>query len=106
MKLSILKLSLMAAAMATGSIGHALAAEIEGGATTMAAPMSSNLGPVSQAMLDASEGDKNNWLHSNMAYTNSRYYPADQINAGNVKNLKPAFISNGGNGVERRPRRS
>ena len=86
------RVSLLAAAMAAGSIGSGLAAEIEGGATTMAAPMSSKLVPVTQAMLDASEGDKSNWLHSNMAYTNSRFYPADQINAGNVSKLRPAFI--------------
>jgi alcohol dehydrogenase (cytochrome c) len=54
--------------------------------------MSSKLVPVTQAMLDGSEGDKNQWLHSNMAYTNSRYYPADQINTGNVSKLRPAFI--------------
>jgi PQQ-dependent dehydrogenase (methanol/ethanol family) len=92
MKFSITRLSLLAAAVAAGSIANGLAAEIEGGATTMSAPMSSKLVPVTQAMLDGAEGDKNNWLHSNMAYTNSRYYPADQINAGNVSKLRPAFV--------------
>jgi alcohol dehydrogenase (cytochrome c) len=92
MQSSLKNLNLLAAAVLAGSIGNAFAAEIEGGSTTSGAPMSSNLVPITQAMLDASEGDKNHWLHSNMAYSNSRYYPADQINAGNVGKLKPAFI--------------
>ncbi len=92
MQSSLKNLNLLAAAVLAGSIGNAFAAEIEGGSTTSGAPMSSNLVPITQAMLDASEGDKNHWLHSNMAYSNSRYYPADQINASNVGKLKPAFI--------------
>jgi len=93
MKFSMIRLSLLAAAMATGSIGAGLAAETEGGATmTSAAIPSSKVVGVTQAQLDASEGDKNNWIHSNMAYTNSRYYPADQIHTGNVSKLKPAFV--------------
>src|SRR5215208_3253908 len=82
---------LLAAALAS-SCGIAIAAEIEGGATSMGAPMSSKLAPVSQSMLDGAEGDKNAWLHSNMSYNNSRYHAADQINAGNVGKLSPAFI--------------
>jgi PQQ-dependent dehydrogenase (methanol/ethanol family) len=89
----MIRLSLLATAMATGSIGAGLAAETEGGATmTSAAIPSSKVVGVTQAQLDASEGDKSNWIHSNMAYTNSRYYGADQIHTGNVGKLKPAFI--------------
>jgi alcohol dehydrogenase (cytochrome c) len=83
--------TLLAAAF-VGSFGIAVAAEIEGGSTTMSAPMSSKLTPVSQSMLDAAEVDKNGWLHSNMAYTNSRYHAADQINTSNVSKLAPAFV--------------
>ena len=92
MKRALLKWNLLAAAVLAGSAGTALTAEIEGGSTSTSAPMSSRLAPVSQAMLNGAEGDKNDWLHSNMAYTNSRYYPADQINSGNVSKLRPAFI--------------
>jgi PQQ-dependent dehydrogenase (methanol/ethanol family) len=70
-----------------------LAAEIEGGgATTTAAPMSSKLVTVTQDMLDKSDADKAQWLHSNMSYSNSRYFPADQIRTANVATLHPAFI--------------
>jgi PQQ-dependent dehydrogenase (methanol/ethanol family) len=82
---------LIAAAFA-GAFGVAVAAEIEGGSTSMAAPMSSKLTPVSQSMLDAAEGDKNGWLHSNMGYSNSRFHAADQINTSNVSKLAPAFV--------------
>jgi PQQ-dependent dehydrogenase (methanol/ethanol family) len=92
MKRALLKWNLLAAAVLAGSVGSVLAAEIEGGSTSMSAPMSSRLVPVTQAMLDGADGDKNQWLHSNMSYSNSRYYPADQINTGNVSKLKPAFI--------------
>jgi glucose dehydrogenase len=92
MKSSLKNLNLLAAAVLAGSIGNAFAVEIEGGATTAGAPMSSSLVPITQAMLDASEGDKSHWLHSNMAYSNSRYYPADQISTSNVAKLRPAFI--------------
>jgi len=103
MKFSMIRLSLLAAAVATGSIGAGLAAEETQGPTpdssgyypptmTSAAIPSSKVVGVTQAQLDASEGDKNNWIHSNMAYTNSRYYPADQIHTGNVSKLKPAFV--------------
>ena len=37
-------------------------------------------------------GDANNFLHTNGNYEQTRYYPASQINVGNVKNLRPAWI--------------
>jgi len=92
MKSSSSTAGMLLAAAFVGSFGIAVAAEIEGGSTTMSAPMSSKLTPVGQSMLDAAEGDKNGWLHSNMAYTNSRYHAADQINTSNVSKLAPAFI--------------
>jgi alcohol dehydrogenase (cytochrome c) len=68
------------------------AEEIQGGAVTAAKPMSSSLVPVTQAMLSASEGDGKHWLHPNGNYAQTRYYPASQINTGNVGKLKPAFV--------------
>ena len=84
---ALLTAGLLAVAAVAGA-----ANEIEGGATSNSAPMSSRLVPVGQSMLDASETDGRNWLQSNMAYSNSRYYAAQQINRGNVAKLKPAFV--------------
>jgi len=47
---------------------------------------------VTQDMLDRAAGDGNNFLHTNGNYAQTRYYPSRQINAGNVKNLRPAWI--------------
>jgi len=46
---------------------------------------------VSQDQLDKADGDGTNFLHSNMNYAQTRYYPATQINAGNVAQLRPVF---------------
>jgi PQQ-dependent dehydrogenase (methanol/ethanol family) len=87
------KLKLLSAALALiGSTTLALGQEIAGGATTQAKPMSSKLGAVSQSRLNKAEGDKQNWLHVNGGYAQTRYYPGTQINAGNVSKLKPAFV--------------
>ena len=91
MKSPSLKLAAVAALLT--AYGSAVAGEIQGGGgATVSAKMSPKLAPVTQAMLDASEADKNNWLHSNMAYSNSRFYPAKEINISNVHKLRPAFI--------------
>ncbi len=87
------QLSRIAAGMIAASLaGVAFAGEIQNQATTSGKPMSSKLVPVSQDMLNASGGDKNHWLHPNGNYAQTRYYPADQINAGNVSKLRPAFV--------------
>ena len=83
---------LAAAVIAAGSFNCALAAEIEGGATTSAQPMSSKLGAVTQSRLNGAHGDKNNWLHVNGGYNQTRYYPGSQIDTGNVAKLRPAFV--------------
>lgn len=46
---------------------------------------------VSQAQLTAADKDGKNFLHSNMNYAQTRYYPAAQINSTNVSKLRPAF---------------
>lgn len=51
-----------------------------------------NLDAVSQDMLNRAGSDGNNFLHTNGDYAQRRYYPARQINADNVKNLRPAWI--------------
>ena len=51
-----------------------------------------NMTVVTQDMLHRAGGDANNFLHTNGNYSQTRYYPASQINTGNVKNLRPAWI--------------
>ena len=51
-----------------------------------------NFGSVSQSMLDNAGKDSKNWLHPNGSYEQTRFYPASQINTGNVSKLRPAFV--------------
>jgi alcohol dehydrogenase (cytochrome c) len=46
---------------------------------------------VTQAMLNAAGKQGKDWLHTNGDYTQTRYYPGTQINAGNVARLQPVF---------------
>ncbi len=80
------------AVILSGAAGAVIAgAEIEAAATTVSKPVPKDIN-VSQDALDKADGNSSNWIHSNMSYNNSRYYPADQINTKNVANLKPAFV--------------
>ena len=81
-----------ACTLGVGVAAPAAAQEVAGSATVMASPMSSNLIPVSQAMLDGAAADAKNWLHSNGSYDNARFYAGNQINTSNVAKLKPAFV--------------
>ena len=91
MKPHKLHLALMAVFL-SGAAGVVIAgAEIEGAATTVSKPVPKDIN-ISQDALDKADGNNTNWIHSNMSYSNSRYYPADQINTGNVAKLKPAFV--------------
>jgi PQQ-dependent dehydrogenase (methanol/ethanol family) len=47
---------------------------------------------VSQDMLSKAGGQSTNWLHTNGSYDQARFYPGSQINAQNVKSLRPAFV--------------
>jgi PQQ-dependent dehydrogenase (methanol/ethanol family) len=47
---------------------------------------------VTQDMMNRAAGDGNNFLHTNGNYDQTRYYPARQINVGNVHKLRPAWI--------------
>jgi alcohol dehydrogenase (cytochrome c) len=65
-------------------------AEIAGGAAATGAPVPKSIS-VPQARLDGADKDSANFLHSNMSYAQTRYYPATQINTSNVAKLRPAF---------------
>ncbi len=47
---------------------------------------------VSQDQLTRASGDSRNWLHTQGNYAQTRYYPGAQINAQNVRKLRPAFV--------------
>ena len=68
------------------AVGLALEEEVKGGT------LYGDMMHVTQDMLDRADGDANNFLHTNGNYEQTRYYPASQINTGNVKRLRPAWI--------------
>ena len=90
MKFNKLHLAILAVIL-SGATGAVMAGAETDAATTVTKPVPKDIN-VSQGALDKADGDSSNWIHSNMSYNNSRYYPADQINTGNVKKLKPAFV--------------
>ena len=69
----------------------ASAQEVSGQAMAGSKPVPKNVS-VSQGKLSAADKDSANFLHSNMNYAQTRYYPASQINSKNVAKLKPAFV--------------
>ena len=73
-----------------GALVGAQAQEIQGAAAPSGSPVPKAIS-VSQAKLTAADKDGANFLHSNMNYAQTRYYPASQINTSNVAKLKPAF---------------
>ncbi len=92
MKVISKSLMLAASIALAGSVNLASAQEISGGATTAVKPMSGDLGSVTQKRLDGADKEQTNWLQVNGGYSQTRYFPGKQINTGNVKNLRPAFI--------------
>ena len=82
-----LGLGVALSAMVLGAHGQA---EIQNAALPTGVPVPKPIA-VPQARLNAADGDASNFLHSNMNYAQTRYYPAVQINTGNVAKLRPAF---------------
>jgi alcohol dehydrogenase (cytochrome c) len=82
--------SWIAAAAALACTG-ALAQEVQGAGAVTGSPVPKSVS-VTQARLDAAARDGANFLHSNGSYAQTRYHAANQINAGNVGKLKPAFV--------------
>jgi alcohol dehydrogenase (cytochrome c) len=62
------------------------------GATTTMKPVPSTLPQITAEMLNSAGGDPKNWIHPNGSYAQTRYYPGNQINSGNVNRLRPAFV--------------
>jgi alcohol dehydrogenase (cytochrome c) len=74
-----------------GAVGIASAQEIQPQTSTPGALSMAKGINVTQAMLNAAGKQGKDWLHTNGDYTQTRYYPGTQINAGNVARLQPVF---------------
>jgi PQQ-dependent dehydrogenase (methanol/ethanol family) len=77
---------LATAALAPGLQAQEIAGQKGGAASEMPAIN------VSQSALSAAGAQSANWLHTNGNYDQTRYYPGAQINAKNVKSLRPVFV--------------
>ena len=89
-QLKLLRNGAVALAMGTLATLALAQVEISGQTTATGSPVPKTV-TVSQAQLDAADKDSSNFIHSNMNYAQTRYYPATQINTKNVAKLKPAF---------------
>jgi alcohol dehydrogenase (cytochrome c) len=88
-KVSANALALVAAmSLGTASLAAKAAEEVKGAAGAKA-PAVTN---VTQDLLDRAASDGSNFLHTNGNYEQTRFYPNDQINRGNVGRLHPAWI--------------
>jgi alcohol dehydrogenase (cytochrome c) len=88
--LSHLWAAVTCAGLCAFSAGAFAQAEVAGQAAATGAPVPKSIS-VPQARLDGADKDGTNFLHSNGSYAQTRYYPAAQINTGNVAKLRPAF---------------
>jgi alcohol dehydrogenase (cytochrome c) len=70
--------------------GLAQAQEIQGQKGTGGTAITKGIN-VTQAQLNNAGKQGANWLHTNGDYGQSRFYAGSQINAGNVKKLRPQF---------------
>lgn len=81
-----------AAALTLCTFGAVKAEEIQGqkGKNASAASISQNIN-VTQEQLSQADRQGKNWLHTNGGYAQTRFYSGNQINASNIKNLRPEF---------------
>ena len=85
-------LALAGAASLLAGVSAQATDEISGGAAAKAGAMAPAPTKVTQELLDKAGGDSANFLHTNGNYAQTRFHPAGQINAGNVKNMHVAWI--------------
>ena len=81
--------AIVGAAVALAAFG-AQAQEVQGAAAPMGQPLPKGIS-VPQGTLAPAARDSANFLPPNMRYAQTRYYPATQINTGNVAKLRPVF---------------
>ena len=83
---------ILVAALCMG-VGAASAEEIQGQKGMSSGQVALNKGiNVTQAQLNNAGKQTADWLHTNGDYGQTRYYGGKQINAGNVKRLRPEFM--------------
>ena len=85
------KQTTLAALLALCLFGTAHSQEIEGQKSKSSGPSLTKAVNVSQSSLNNAGKQTKDWLHTNGDYKQTRFYPGSQINAGNVKNLRPEF---------------
>ena len=73
------------------AVAPASGQEVTGQEATMGTEVPKSVS-VSQEMLTGAGGQNQNWLHTHGNYDQTRYYRGNQINTGNVKKLRPAFV--------------
>ena len=73
------------------AVAPASGQEVTGQEATIGTEVPKNV-RVSQEMLTGAGGQNQNWLHTHGNYDQTRYYGGNQINTGNVKKLRPAFV--------------
>ena len=95
---------------AIGLAGAAFAAkaaeEVKGAAGATMAPAAPKMTTITQELHDKAGGDRSNFLHTNGNYGQTRFYPANQINTGNVSSCTPPGSSRPTSSSRWRPRRS
>lgn len=90
--MQVFRLSTWAAALLCVVASSPTAQEIQGQRPRAAAPFVIKSPNVTQAMLNDADRQTANWLHTNGGYAQTRYFPGTQINASNVKRLRPVFM--------------
>ena len=75
-----------------GALAPGVQAQESGGPPGAAAMAMIPAVDVSQDSLSGAAMQSANWLHTNGNYDQTRFYPGTQINAGNVRGLKAAFV--------------
>jgi PQQ-dependent dehydrogenase (methanol/ethanol family) len=85
-------LAVAVALCAVSPVGPARAGEETPGAKAGTGPGVPKAISVDQRRLEGADRQTADWLHTNGGYAQTRYYPGAQINASNVKKLRPAFV--------------
>jgi alcohol dehydrogenase (cytochrome c) len=86
----VLRGGAVAALCALLSAANAAAQESPAKSATTGSPVPKDI-TVTQPQLTGAGKQAANWLHTNGDYAQARYYPGTQINAANVKKLRPVF---------------